>query len=196
MTLILWIHRMNKLAILLYAVFLTACSSPPKPPTVSGAQRQPVNDAATEQMLALRVELSQAQEKLKNQPTEPVVLVAPRAPVSQTISVYFPYNKASFQPTPEQAAQLFALLQGNVRHVWVRGRTDGNRPNVADERIALQRAIAAKNWLIEQGVSSLNVSVNYVSAGDYIADNLSEAGRAKNRRVDIEIFNHPEGNDV
>jgi len=187
---------MNKLATLLCTVFLTACSSPPKPPTVSGAQRQPVNDAATKQMLALRVELALAQEKLKNPPAHAMALTAPGTPVSQTISIYFPYNKASFQPTPEQAAQLLALLQGNVRHVWVRGRTDGNRPSVADERIALQRAIAAKNWLIEQGISSLNVSVNYVSAGDYIADNLSETGRAKNRRVDIEIFNHPEENDV
>jgi len=187
---------MKKLATLLCMAFLAACTSPPKPPTVSGAQRQPINDTATTEMLALRVELSTVQEKLNHQATPSVVFAAPRAPTSHIISVYFPYNQAIFQPTTEQAANLLALLNGNIQHIQVRGRTDGNSPNAADESIALQRAIAAKNWLIEQGVPALKVSVNYVSAGDYIASNHVETGRARNRRVDIEIFNHQEGNDA
>jgi len=187
---------MKNLAILLCMAFLVACSSPPKPPTVDGAQRQPVNDAATEEMLALRAELAATQEKLKIQ-TEPVVLSAtPPAPASHTISVYFPYNQTVFQPTQEQISALRALINANVRHIWVRGRTDARQPSAADESVALKRAIAAKNWLIEQGVSSLKVSVNYVSAGDYVADNHFEAGRARNRRVDIEIFKHPKDDDL
>ena len=35
----------------------------------------------------------------------------------------------------------------------------------------------------------MKISVNYVSAGDYVADNISAAGRAQNRRVDIQVFN-------
>jgi len=187
---------MKKLATLLCAAFLAACSSPPKPPTVSGAQRQPVNDAATEEMLALRAELAATQEKLKIQAVPVVLSATPHAPASRTISVYFPYNQTAFQPTQEQISDLLALINDDIRHIWVRGRTDGHHPSAADESIALKRAIAAKNWLIEQGVSSLKVSVNYVSAGDYIADNHFEAGRARNRRVDIEIFNHPKDDDL
>jgi len=187
---------MKNLAILLCMAFLAACSTPPKPPTVSGTQRQPINDTTTAEMLALRAELSAVQEKRHHQATPAVVLAAPKVPTSHIISVYFPYNQAIFQPTAGQTADLLSLLSGNIRHVQVRGRTDGNRPSAADESIALQRAIAAKNWLVEQGVPSLKVSVNYVSAGDYVADNHVDAGRAKNRRVDIEIFNHQEGSDV
>lgn len=183
---------MHKLAILSCAVLLAACSTPPKPPTVSGSDRHPVNDARTAEVLTLRAELAATQAKLQSQSTQPVVLAAPAKPplpASQTVSVYFPYNSTAFRPTQSQVGALLPLLGGDVRDIWVRGRTDGSRPSAADERVALNRALAAKNWLVAQGVSPLKVSVNYVSAGDYVADNVSAAGRAQNRRVDIEVFN-------
>ena len=65
----------------------------------------------------------------------------------------------------------------------------GQRPHVGDEKIALNRALAAQRFLIGQGVSPAIISVNYVSAGDYVADNFSAVGRSLNRRVDIEVFN-------
>jgi len=188
---------MNKFWMLFSSVFfLAACSSPPKPPTVNGSQRQPINDATTAEMLALRAELAAAQEKLGMQAVPSVSPVVPPPPTSHTVSVYFPYNDTKFQPTQEQTENLRVLLKNNVQRIWVRGRTDGNSPSAADERIALERAVAAKIWLIEQGVSPLKISVNYVSAGDYVADNLSDTGRERNRRVDIEIFSHQEGEKI
>ncbi|EMP3151365.1 OmpA family protein [Salmonella enterica] len=177
---------MHKLAIFSCAVLLAACSSPPKPPTVNGSHRQPVNDARTAEVLSLRAQLAAAQAK-----AQPALLTSskPALPASQTVSVYFPYNRTAFRPTQAEINALLPLLSGNVTHVWVRGRTDGRYPTRADERVALNRAVAAKNWLVAQGVSPLKISVNYVSAGDYVAENVTAAGRAQNRRVDIQVFN-------
>ncbi|HBP5913448.1 TPA: OmpA family protein [Pseudomonas aeruginosa] len=182
--------HMRKMAVLSIAVMLAACSSPPKPPVVSGSNRHPVNDARTAEVLSLRAELAAAQEKLRDQDRKPVVIAgpAPVVPASQTVSVNFPYNSSAFRPTPSEVAALLPLLR-NAKYISVRGRTDGRRPTAGDERVALNRALAAKNWLVGQGVSPLKISVNYVSAGDYVADNVSAYGRAQNRRVDIEVFN-------
>ena len=75
-----------------------------------------------------------------------------------------------------------------VRRIEVPGRTGAQQPGGADEQVALERAAAAKRYLVAQGVAGATISVNYVSAGDYIADNKTESGRWRNRRVDIEVF--------
>ena len=157
---------MRKLVVLTSAVLLGACASPPTPPVVDGSNRHAVNTPETAVAL------------------QPV----PPPPVSRTFSVHFPYNGTNFQLSADESAQLLPLL-ANARRVEVRGRTDGQRPHVGDEKIALNRALAAQRFLIGQGVSPAIISVNYVSAGDYVADNFSAIGRSQNRRVDIVVFN-------
>ena len=100
----------------------------------------------------------------------------------------FPFERRRCRATAAASWQLLPLL-GNARRVEVRGRTDGQHPHAGDEKIALNRALAAQRFLIGQGVSPAIISVNYVSAGDYVADNFSAVGRSQNRRVDIVVFN-------
>jgi len=87
-----------------------------------------------------------------------------------------------------QLATLLPLLK-DAKRIEVRGRTDNQSPGAPDEQVALNRALAAKRFLVAQGVSPLIVSINYLSAGDYVADNCTEAGKSHNRRVEIEVFN-------
>lgn len=179
---------MRKLAVLSCALLLAACSSPPKPPTVDGSKRSVVNNAETASMLSLRADLGEVQERVRTLESRPMVTPPPAAPVSQTVTVHFPFNSANFRPSVAEEAALLPLL-ANARRVEIRGRTDGPRPSAADERIALQRAQAAMNYVVAKGVPATRVSVNFLSAGDYIADNRTDAGRALNRRVEIEVFN-------
>ena len=54
--------------------------------------------------------------------------------------------------------------------------------------MAHRRAEAAKRYLLDRGVPSSIIAVNYQAAGDYIADNERIEGRGMNRRVEIEFY--------
>lgn len=172
-------HRITAVAALL---LLASCASPPKPPTVSGKHRSAVNSIIVYSSNAAPASSAGA-----------MGAVAPAAKVhgqpNRRLSVTFPWNKWKFQPTPEQSVQLRRLLSGNIDYVNVRGRTDGPA-GAGDERVARRRAAAAKDWLVGQGIPGERIFVSYVSAGDYQASNLSTAGQASNRRVDIEIIHN------
>jgi len=186
---------MRKIAVISSAALMAACSSLPVPPVVDGSDRHPVNSRETAELLALRAQLAQTQEllQLREQNTTSPVALNPTpmpAPVSlitsQTVSVLFPFNGTKFNPTISQTETLHPLL-ANAKRIVVRGRTDGQHASAADEQVALNRALSAQRYLVNQGVSPLIISVNYLSAGDYVADNNSVAGRAQNRRVEIEV---------
>lgn len=179
---------MRRLVVMASLAALAACSSPPKPPTVDGSNREGINSPQTAENLALRLELEQTQQKLKQRPVAPAALkVVPPAPASRTVTVNFPYNDTHFRPSGYQLAELMPLL-GKAGRVEIRGRTDARTPSDADAKIAMQRALSAQRFLISQGVPASMISINYVSAGDYVSDNETNIGRSLNRRVDIEVF--------
>jgi len=186
---------MKKIAVMSSAVLMAACSSLPVPPVVDGSDRHPVNSLETAELLALRAQLAQTQELLQlreQNTTSPVVLNPTPTPApmpllrSQTVSVLFPFNGTKFSPTINQTETLLPLLT-NAKRIVVRGRTDGQHTSAADEQVALNRALSAQRYLVNRGVSPLIISVNYLSAGDYVADNNLAAGRTQNRRVEIEV---------
>ncbi len=175
---------MRNLVTIALAVFFTACNSAPKPPTVNGYNRSAVNSSETSSALSLKAELVDMEQY--NLDTQ-LVILQPQ-PISQTVIVNFPFNSADFQPSASQEAALLTLLE-KAQRIQIRGRTDGLHSSEGDEQIAIKRAQAAMNYVVSKGVPAAAVSLNFLSAGDYIADNNNRAGRATNRRVEIEIFN-------
>jgi outer membrane protein OmpA-like peptidoglycan-associated protein len=183
----------RKLVIFSSILLLGACSSPPKPPVVDGKDRHPINSAESLEVVALRAKPAETDEKLGAEQSRsivaPMALQTATLPSrSHTVSAYFAYNSTKFYLNASSARQLIPML-AKARRIEIRGRTDGQHPTSADERVALSRALAAQRFLIGQGVSPAIISVNYVSAGDYVADNFAMSGRALNRRVEIEVFN-------
>lgn len=184
---------MRTLVVLMSAAALAACSSPPKPPTVSGNDRSTVNSAETIEALGLRTDLARARDRVRELESRPIptAVLAPvplPRPKSETITFYYPFNKADFRPTLAQETALASLL-ASARRVEIRGRTDGPRPSPADERIAFLRAQGAMNYVVSRGMPATRVTVNYVSGSDYIGINDTTLGRMQNRRVEIEVFN-------
>lgn len=110
-------------------------------------------------------------------------------PVSRTVTVPFAYSSSEFQPGPTASALLEASIHASM--ITICGRTSNHYPSRADEMIALSRAVAARDYLIELGVSPLKIMINYASAMDYIADNTTDEGMSQNQRVDIQLFYVP-----
>ncbi len=79
-----------------------------------------------------------------------------------------------------------AIMLGQC--IQVRGYTDGDEDVWFERHTARQRAEKARAYLIENGFSPLNIDVKVFPIGEHIADNATGEGRAKNRRVEIEVM--------
>ena len=200
------------------ALLLSACSSPPKPPVVDGLDRRPINSPATLENLRQRALLApvskreieerkelatlqkiEAEKKARSETTK--VEESPKASESSSSSSasfhsiftvvfrhHFPYGGTRLVLSDKERTELL-LLAKNAEHIEIRGRTDGHKPSPGDEAVATARGKAARDWLIKNaGVDAGIISINSLSAGDFIANNKTPEGRALNRRVDVHFF--------
>jgi outer membrane protein OmpA-like peptidoglycan-associated protein len=69
----------------------------------------------------------------------------------------------------------------------VRGYTDGNTDRAIERETAKQRAYKARAYLLRLGFVPDHIQVTIVPIGEHVADNATKKGRAKNRRVEIEV---------
>jgi outer membrane protein OmpA-like peptidoglycan-associated protein len=72
--------------------------------------------------------------------------------------------------------------------VVVRGRTDGATDTPAASRMAMARAAAVRAHLVAAGIDAARIRTTHQPTGDHLADNTSAAGRALNRRVEVELY--------
>lgn len=103
------------------------------------------------------------------------------------LRVSFDFDSAKFEPPADQQAQLLADAKA-ASLINVRGRTDSPVADAPNYRIALARALAARDWLAQRGIDTKKIRVFSLPAGAFIADNSTEAGRRQNRRVEIELL--------
>ncbi len=110
-------------------------------------------------------------------------------PISSMVMVSFPDSSTTFQPPVDVAAVLDDARTASM--IYINGRTSTNRPSARDEILALKRALSARKYLVDRGVSPLKVMVNFASAADYITENITPEGRYQNQRVEIELVYVP-----
>lgn len=102
------------------------------------------------------------------------------------LAVNFKFGKSTFEPAPDVAEQLATLAQDSDK-INVSGFTDSRGTAEANRVVAMQRAIAAKQHLIEQGINEAKINV-FAKPGVYVASNDTIEGRAANRRVELEFI--------
>ncbi|QOY62847.1 OmpA family protein [Lysobacter sp. H21R4] len=81
-----------------------------------------------------------------------------------------------------------ALERVGQQQVQVIGHTDSVGSRESNIALSLQRAIAVKAYLEQRGVSSDNLSVQGFGPDRPVADNDSDDGRARNRRIEFRVM--------
>ncbi len=98
-------------------------------------------------------------------------------------------GRSEFRPSKPLQSHLQQILKrGPCLHV--RGYTDGNSDRWIERETAKQRAYKARAYLIAQGYHPNHIEITIVPIGQHVADNATKKGRAKNRRVEIEVKEH------
>ena len=103
--------------------------------------------------------------------------------------VTFDFGKADLKPQFYPALNNVAatLAQYNQTIVEVAGHTDSIGSDAVNQRLSEQRAASVSNHLIGRGLQSARFETIGMGKNYPIADNGTEAGRAKNRRVEIRV---------
>ncbi len=141
-----------------------------------------------------------------NSPATPVASVAPAtatpaaspvvAPVAAVpskltfaASAFFDTSKAVLKA--EGKAQLDELLAKIKSVNWdvlvAVGHADSRGPADFNQDLSVRRAEAVKAYLLNKGLAQQQVKTEGKGSSMPVADNSTEAGRAKNRRVEIEV---------
>ena len=117
---------------------------------------------------------------------------APR-PVSEKVTMaadaHFDFDKAVLKP--EGKAKLDDLVGKlkavNLEVIIVIGHTDSIGSVAYNQKLSLRRANAVKAYLVSKGIEANRIQTDGKGKSQPIADNKTKEGRAKNRRVEIEV---------
>ncbi len=197
----------KRIALTAVTVFVAACSSPPKPPTVDDSKKRPVNVSQALDLQMCRTELSAANivltETLNNSQrlalAAPVMLqsqgsartlpAVPAAPEpNQVFVINFPLGSADFNVSVAQSAQLIEQARA-AKFILIRGRTDALADSMAETRLAQRRAEAAYKYLVDMvRLPPEGIRLSWQGAGDPFQHGVTPFDRQANRRVEIELY--------
>jgi outer membrane protein OmpA-like peptidoglycan-associated protein len=101
--------------------------------------------------------------------------------------VLFDFNKSTLQPASDAALQPAANLMAanQTLKVEVQGHTDNVGNDAYNQTLSEARAKSVVTWLTQHGVAADRLTAKGYGKTKPVADNGSDEGRAKNRRVEI-----------
>lgn len=109
--------------------------------------------------------------------------------VTYSADAFFDFDKSVLKP--EGKAKLDDLA-GKVKDINLEvviavGHTDSVGSVAYNQKLSVRRAEAVKAYLVSKGIEKSRVYTEGKGKSQPIADNKTAAGRAKNRRVEIEV---------
>ena len=97
----------------------------------------------------------------------------------------FDTGSATLKPSLRPVLDQFAQGLDQTLTVHVIGHTDSTGNDAINDPLSVQRAQSVRNYLVDHGVPPARIAIAGRGSREPVADNTTEAGRAKNRRVEI-----------
>jgi OOP family OmpA-OmpF porin len=100
---------------------------------------------------------------------------------------HFDFNKATLKPEGKKRLDVAvkAMKDQPALHVTIEGHTDSIGSDAYNQKLSERRAEAAKAYIVSEGGDGKRIATEGFGKTRPIADNKTEEGRAKNRRVDL-----------
>jgi OOP family OmpA-OmpF porin len=115
--------------------------------------------------------------------------VAASSKVTYAADAFFDFNKSVIKP--EAKAKLDDLVDKikaiNLEVIIAVGHTDAVGSDEYNQKLSMRRSNAVKAYLINKGVDKTRIYTEGKGEKQPVADNSTKEGRAKNRRVEIEV---------
>ena len=129
----------------------------------------------------------QAPPPPKPAPPPPPPATATRATFA--MDAFFDFDKSVLKPEARaKLDDLAASIKGiNLDVVIAVGHTDSIGSNDYNQKLSVRRSEAVKAYLVGKGIDGNRIQVSGKGKTAPIADNLAADGRARNRRVEIEV---------
>ena len=119
----------------------------------------------------------------------PVAPVATSEKVTFAADAFFDFDKSVLKP--EGKAKLDDLVSKmggiNLEVIIAVGHTDSVGTDAYNQKLSVRRSEAVKSYLVAKGVEKNRVYTEGKGEKQPVADNKTAEGRAKNRRVEIEV---------
>ena len=125
--------------------------------------------------------------------TPPPVVAPPVVPSSEKVSfaadALFDFDKAVLKPEGKaKLDDLTSKLAGiNLEVIIAVGHTDSIGTDAYNQKLSIRRAEAVKAYLMGKGIDANRIYTEGKGEKQPVESNKTAAGRAKNRRVEIEV---------
>ena len=109
--------------------------------------------------------------------------------VTYAADAFFDFDKSVLKPEGRAALdELAGKIQGiNLEVIVATGHTDSIGSVAYNQRLSMRRSEAVKAYLVSKGIDKSRIYTEGKGKSQPIASNKTSAGRAKNRRVEIEV---------
>ncbi len=138
-------------------------------------------------------ELAKAEEVTIAPKPAPTPLQPQEEPLTVTARVHFDFDKYNIKREyiPLLNEVVKTLKENPNVRVRIEGFTDNIGPKAYNDRLAMRRAQAVRDYLMKAGIPADRIDVAGFGKEKYIADNATSIGRLTNRRAEFIIIQVP-----
>jgi outer membrane protein OmpA-like peptidoglycan-associated protein len=141
----------------------------------------------------LPIAQAEPKEPVAQKPVEPQEPAKAEEPLMVRARIHFDFNKADIKkeyiPLLKEVAKV--LKENPNINLRIEGYTDDIGTKAYNQKLALKRAMAVKDFLVKEGIKPERIQIAGFGKERYIAENTTPIGRLTNRRAEFIVIQVP-----